>query len=277
MDGQEKVTHSEETLSLIKDNQVDSLSKQIATLEMKTLNEKQRADHADSRYKLLQNQSSQLEKRNEELEVKFADVSKANLELQKTERDLRDQIVTSIPREEVDHLNKRIKELAQSENELQIETEKLKEVSDVARNQVEMFESKMEIENIEMEALRHQVIDLQTQTDEKALVGRLHRQIVSLQTKESQSVAKIHGMTGKMGRLEAQVFRLSRRADEKEDLVIQARSQAYIKCRSLHKVIQDLRRQYSGCMPISRQETISKLLREMNNDKRRLTQELKGI
>ena len=29
-------------------------------------------------------------------------------------------------------------------------------------------------------------------------------------------------------------------------------------------------------MPISRQETISKLLREMNNDKRRLTQELKA-
>ena len=37
----------------------------------------------------------------------------------------------------------------------------------MARNQVEMFESKAEIENIEIEALRHQVIDLQTQTDEK--------------------------------------------------------------------------------------------------------------
>ena len=42
-------------------------------------------------------------------------------------------------------------------------------MSDVARNQVEMFESKAEIENIEIEALRHQVIDLQTQTDEKVL------------------------------------------------------------------------------------------------------------
>ena len=38
-------------------------------------------------------------------------------------------------------------------------------------------------------------------------------------------------MTGKIGRLEAQLFRLSRKMDEKEDLVIQARSQAYIKCR----------------------------------------------
>ena len=60
-----------------------------------------------------------------------------------------------------------LKELEQTENELRIECGKLKEVADVARNQVEMFESKTEIENIEMEALRHQVIDLQTQTDEK--------------------------------------------------------------------------------------------------------------
>ena len=57
--------------------------------------------------------------------------------------------------------------LEDRKNELHIECGKLKEVSDVARNQVEMFESKAEIENIEIEALRHQVIDLQTQTDEK--------------------------------------------------------------------------------------------------------------
>ena len=63
-----------------------------------------------------------------------------------------------------------IQELQQSDNNLKIECAKLKEVADVARNQVEMFESRGETQNIEMEALRHQVIDLQTQTDEK--VGR---------------------------------------------------------------------------------------------------------
>ena len=35
---------------------------QIATLEIKLMNEKERADHADSRYKLLQSQNSQIEK-----------------------------------------------------------------------------------------------------------------------------------------------------------------------------------------------------------------------
>ena len=40
----------------------DILTLQIATLEMKSMNEKERADHADSRYKLLQSQNNQIEK-----------------------------------------------------------------------------------------------------------------------------------------------------------------------------------------------------------------------
>ena len=38
----------------IHDHQLESLAKQIATLEMKELNEKQRADHSDNKCKLLQ-------------------------------------------------------------------------------------------------------------------------------------------------------------------------------------------------------------------------------
>ena len=44
------------------DDLYDMLTLQIATLEMKSMNEKERADHADSRYKLLQSQNNQIEK-----------------------------------------------------------------------------------------------------------------------------------------------------------------------------------------------------------------------
>ena len=84
------------------------LSFQLATLELKEMNEKQRADHADSQLKLLQNQNHQIEQRNEELETKFSDVTRANMELQRTERDLRDQLVTSIPKKDYEDLNSRI-------------------------------------------------------------------------------------------------------------------------------------------------------------------------
>ena len=89
--------------------QVDSLIKQVATLETRELNEKQRAEHNDSRCRLLQTQVAQLEKRNEEVEAKFAEVSKSNLDLQKTERELRDQVATSTPKSALDQLASTLK------------------------------------------------------------------------------------------------------------------------------------------------------------------------
>jgi hypothetical protein len=49
-----------------------------------------------------------LEARNEELETKFAGVTKSNLELQSTERELRDQLVTSVSREELQKIEKKL-------------------------------------------------------------------------------------------------------------------------------------------------------------------------
>ena len=68
-----------------------------------------------------------------------------------------------------------------SENALKIENEKLKEVSDIARNQIELLETRKQSENTELESLRKQVLEMQATSDERALAGRLHRQIVSMQ------------------------------------------------------------------------------------------------
>ena len=125
-----------------------------------------------------------------------------------------------------------------------IENDKLREVADVARNQIEVLEHKKSIENTELEALRHEIIDLQSQSDEKSLVGKLHRQIVSFQLKENDNANKIKQLENKLSHSEAHSLRIQQRADEKEAMVVQIRTQSYIKCKSLFKIIQDLRRQY---------------------------------
>ena len=224
--------------------QLESLTKQLATLEMKELNEKQRADHAENKYKLVQAQALQLEKRNGELEIKFADTAKANLELQKTERTLRDQLGTSIPKEKFVEANAKVQQVEGKLIDVIVENDKLREVADVARNQIEMLEHKKSMENTELEALRHEIIDLQSQTDEKSLIGKLHRQIVSFQLKENDNANKIKQLENKLSHSDAHSLRIQQRADEKEALVVQIRSQSYIKCKSLFKIIQDLRRQY---------------------------------
>lgn len=67
-------------------------------LEMKELNERERADHATRMYDNLKLQATEMERRNRELEEKFAGLSKINLEAQRTERELRDELASKCSR-----------------------------------------------------------------------------------------------------------------------------------------------------------------------------------
>ena len=104
--------------------ELEKLSKQVATLEVKEMNERQKNDHLSDQYKLLQTQMQHLEKRNLELEDKFDLVTRANMDLQKIERELRDQVVTSIPKEDFDSLNAKHNELVEREVQMKIELER---------------------------------------------------------------------------------------------------------------------------------------------------------
>ena len=125
------------------------------------------------------------------MEKKFAEVTKANLDLQKTERDLRDQLLTSIPQEQFVEVKTRLETAEKSENELKIECDKLKEVSEVAKNQVELFEGRKESANQELTLMRQEVLDLQSTSDEKELIGRLHSQIIGSQMRENDYVQRV--------------------------------------------------------------------------------------
>lgn len=51
-----------------------SLARRMTTLELKELNERQRAEHAHVMYEQMRNSLRQVEERNLELEAKFAEV-----------------------------------------------------------------------------------------------------------------------------------------------------------------------------------------------------------
>ena len=59
-----------------------------------------------------------METRNLDLEAKFSEVTRTNLELQRTERVLRDQLLTSADRAELEAAAKRTRELEEVECEL---------------------------------------------------------------------------------------------------------------------------------------------------------------
>lgn len=59
---------------MLANNEIISASRRITTLELKELNERQRAEHANKMYTQMKNSLRQVEERNMELESKLAEV-----------------------------------------------------------------------------------------------------------------------------------------------------------------------------------------------------------
>lgn len=59
---------------MLANNEIVSAARQMTTLELKELNERQRAEHAHKMYEQARNSLRQVEERNTELESKFAEV-----------------------------------------------------------------------------------------------------------------------------------------------------------------------------------------------------------
>ncbi|XP_028638864.1 centrosomal protein of 290 kDa [Grammomys surdaster] len=252
-----------------------SISKKITVLEMKELNERQRAEHCQKMYEHLRTSLKQMEERNFELETKFTELTKINLDAQKVEQMLRDELADSVNKAVSDADRQRILELEKSEVELKVEVSKLREISDIAKRQVDFLNSQQQSREKEVESLRMQLLDFQAQSDEKALIAKLHQHVVSLQISEATALGKLESVTSKLQKMEACNLRLEQKLDEKEQALYYARLEGRNRANHLRQTIQSLRRQFSGALPLAQQEKFSKTMIQLQNDKLKIMQEMK--
>uniref|UniRef100_A0A452RRN5 Centrosomal protein 290 n=1 Tax=Ursus americanus TaxID=9643 RepID=A0A452RRN5_URSAM len=257
-------------------NEIVSISKKITMLEMKELNERQRAEHSQKMYEHVRTSLKQMEERNFELETKFAELTKINLEAQKVEQMLRDELADSVSKTVSDADRQRILELEKSEMELKVEVSKLREISDIAKRQVEILNAQQQSREKEVESVRMQLLDYQAQSDEKALIAKLHQHIVSLQISEATALGKLESVTSKLQKTEACNLRLEQKLDEKEQALYYARLEGRNRAKHLRQTIQSLRRQFSGALPLAQQEKFSKTMIQLQNDKLKIMQEMKN-
>ncbi|XP_021570379.1 centrosomal protein of 290 kDa isoform X1 [Carlito syrichta] len=260
----------------ITNSEIISISKKITMLEMKELNERQRAEHCQKMYEHLRTSLKQMEERNFELETKFTELTKINLDAQKVEQMLRDELAESVSKAVSDADRQRILELEKTEMEIKVEVSKLREISDIAKRQVEILNVQQQSREKEVESLRMQLLDYQAQSDEKALIAKLHQHIVSLQTSEATVHGKLESVTSKLQKMEAYNLRLEQKLDDKEQALYYARLEGRNRAKHLRQTIQSLRRQFSGALPLAQQEKFSKTMIQLQNDKLNILQEMKN-
>ncbi|KAL9854161.1 LOW QUALITY PROTEIN: centrosomal protein of 290 kDa [Geothlypis trichas] len=258
----------------ITNSEILSISKKITMLEMKELNERQRAEHSQRMYEHLRSTVKQIEERNFELETKFAELTKINLEAQKVEQELRDELSKSVSKAVNDADRRQIMDLEKREMELKIEVSKLRELSDVARTQVEALEARQQCRDKEVEYLRRQILDYQAQSDEKAIIAKLHQDIVALQGSESVAVDQLEKFKLKLQKMEIHNLRLEQKLDERDQALYFARLEGRNRAKHLQQTVQSLRRQFSGALPLAQQEKFSKTMIQLQNDKLKILEEV---
>ncbi|NXE33117.1 CE290 protein, partial [Ptilorrhoa leucosticta] len=258
----------------ITNSEIVSISKKITMLEMKELNERQRAEHSQRMYEHLRSTVKQIEERNFELETKFAELTKINLEAQKVEQELRDELSKSVSKAVSDADRRQIMDLEKREMELKIEVSKLRELSDVAQTQVEALEARQQFRDKEVESLRMQILDYQAQSDEKAIIAKLHQDIIALQGSESVAVGKLEKFKLKLQKMEIHNLRLEQKLDERDQALYFARLEGRNRAKHLQQTVQSLRRQFSGALPLAQQEKFSKTMIQLQNDKLKILEEV---
>uniref|UniRef100_A0A8C3J6Z0 Centrosomal protein 290 n=1 Tax=Calidris pygmaea TaxID=425635 RepID=A0A8C3J6Z0_9CHAR len=258
----------------VTNSEILSISKKITMLEMKELNERQRAEHSQRMYEHLRNTVKQIEERNFELETKFSELTKINLEAQKVEQELRDELSKSVSKAVSDADRRQIMDLEKREMELKIEVSKLRELSDVAKMQVEALEARQQYRDKEVESLRMQILDYQAQSDEKAVIAKLHQHIIALQGNESVAEGKLETLKLKLQKMEIHNLRLEQKLDEKEQALYFARLEGRNRAKHLQQTVQSLRRQFSGALPLAQQEKFSKTMIQLQNDKLKILEEV---
>ncbi|KAM9388160.1 centrosomal protein of 290 kDa [Phaethornis superciliosus] len=258
----------------ITNSEILSISKKITMLEMKELNERQRAEHSQRMYEHLRNTVKEIEQRNFELEAKFAELTKINLEAQKVEQELREELSKSVSKAVSDADRRQIMDLEKREMELKIEVSKLRELSDVAKMQVEALRARQQCRDKEVESLRMQILDYQAQSDEKAVIAKLHQHIMALQGSESVAVGKLETLKSKLQKMEIQNLRLEQKLDEREQALYFARLEGRNRAKHLQQTVQSLRQQFSGALPLAQQEKFSKTMIQLQNDKLKILEEV---
>ncbi|NXB58608.1 CE290 protein, partial [Struthidea cinerea] len=258
----------------ITNSEILSISKKITMLEMKELNERQRAEHSQRMYDHLRSTVKQIEERNFELETKFAELTKINLEAQKVEQELRDELSKSVSKAVSDADRRQIMDLEKREMELKIEVSKLRELSDVAQTQVEALEARQQYRDKEVESLRMQILHYQAQSDEKAVIAKLHQDIIALQGSESVAVGKLAKFKLKLQKMEIHNLRLEQKLDERDQALYFARLEGRNRAKHLQQTVQSLRRQFSGALPLAQQEKFSKTMMQLQNDKLKILEEV---
>ncbi|XP_017893114.1 centrosomal protein of 290 kDa [Ceratina calcarata] len=237
--------------------------------QARELLEKQRADHVTSLHEILQVQLSKCEE-------SLKEITAAKSELQEELIILHKRLSKDVHFEKSPQLRDNKSEQLNDKNAmLQTEVENLKKQLEITQEEAQRHYSLNSLKTLELDDLRHQILNLQAVSEDKATISRLDFELASKNLSEMELNAQKLRLENEVSCLQEELDKSRTACEGLRTYVQDCRRQCENRCRMYVDIIRFFQNLYSGSTSISALDRIVSLSVKLKNERQNIDSEMK--
>ncbi|XP_029158200.1 centrosomal protein of 290 kDa-like [Nylanderia fulva] len=265
---QEKYQLVEDLRKMDNSKNDDNLQQKLKEVEARELIEKQRADQMVRLYEISQKQLAKCEDNVKQLSILNSENQEKLIQIHKK---LSKEIVLQETTQMDDN---RIQELQKEKMQLVIENESLKKKLHISEDEARLQYSLNSLQTLELDSLRHQILDLQAVSEDKATISRLDFELTSKKMLEMELTTQKTRLQNELSCIQQELDSSRRKYEEMRSYVEDYRKQCDNRCKYYTDIIYFLQCQYVGSTSISTLEKVITLATKLKIDRQNMDTEM---
>lgn len=203
----------------------NSLQQRLKEIEAKELIERQRADQMARLLEISQTQLTKYEDNVKQLSVSNSELQERLIEVHKM---LSKKIMLQ---ETIQTDDNRIQELQNEKKQLFIENKSLKKMLHISEEEARLQYSLNSLQTLELDSLRHQILDLQAVSEDKATISRLNFELTSKKISEMDLSTQKTQLQNELSCAQEELNNLKQKYEEMRSYVQDCRKQCDNRCK----------------------------------------------
>lgn len=214
-----------EDLRKVDDRETDNLQQSLKEIEARELIERQRADQMARLHEITQTQLTKCEDNVKRLTV-------SNSELQEKLIEMHRKLFKEVALQETIQVNdNHIQELQNVNAQLTIENENLKKMLQISQEEAQLQYSLNSLQTLELDSLRHQILDLQAVSEDKATISRLDFELTSKKISEMELTAQKTRLQNELSSTQQELDNSKKKCEEMRGYIQDYRKRCDNRCK----------------------------------------------
>ncbi|XP_014478395.1 PREDICTED: centrosomal protein of 290 kDa isoform X2 [Dinoponera quadriceps] len=268
---QEKYQLVEDLRRQVDDRENDNLQQSLKETEARELIERQRADQMARLHEITQAQLAKCEDSVKRLTV-------SNSELQEKLIETHGKLSKEVALQEAIPVDdNRTQELQNANAQLTTENAGLRRALQISQEEAQLQYSLNSLQTLELDSLRHQILDLQAVSEDKATISRLDFELTSKKIAEMELTAQKTRLQNELSSTQQELDNSKRKYEEMRDYVQDYRKRCDNRCKYYTDIIYFLQCQYAGSTSVSSLEKVVALAAKLKTDRRDVDLEMRKV